>query len=96
MDFREYRAAHYVCRDIKTLEEIREKIEQASDRRAELYHALSEGHDPDTATELHQLEKDIERLWEQQRTVRASIRFGDRGHILQRARTEERIERSAA
>ncbi|MGD0272778.1 MAG: hypothetical protein ABSB96_03505 [Gaiellaceae bacterium] len=81
---------------MKTLEEIREKIERASDRRAELYHALSEGHDPEAAAELHQLEKEIERLWEEQRVVRASIRFGDRDHILQRARTEERIERSAA
>jgi len=94
--FWEYVAANSVCRDMRILEEIREQIEQASDRRAELYHALSEGHDSETADELHQLEKEIERLWQQQRTVRASIRFGDRGHILQRARTEERIERSAA
>jgi hypothetical protein len=28
--------------------------------------------------------------------VRAAIRFGDREKILRRARTEERIERSAA
>ena len=81
---------------MRTLEEIREKIEQASDRRAELFHALSDGHDPETIAELHQLEKEIEQLWEQQRVVRATIRFGDRDHILQRARTEERIERSAA
>ena len=94
--FWEYLAANDVCGDMKTLEEIREKIEQASDRRAELYHALSEGHDPAAAAELHQLEKEINQLWEQQRSVRASIRFGDRDHILQRARTEERIERSAA
>lgn len=81
---------------MRTLEEIREKIEQASDRRAELFHALSDGHNPETIAELHQLEKEIEQLWAQQRVVRATIRFGDRDHILQRARTEERIERSAA
>ena len=81
---------------MKTLEEIRERIERASDRRAELYHALSEGHDPAAAEELRRLEIEIEQLWEEQRTVRAAIRFGDRDHILQRARTEERIERSAA
>lgn len=96
MAFREYPAANGVSTDMRTLEEIREKIEQASDRRAELFHALSEGHNPETIAELHQLEKEIEQLWEQQRVVRASIRFGDRDHILQRARTEERIERSAA
>lgn len=78
------------------LEEIRQKIEQASDRRAELYHALSEGYSSEIVAELRALEKEIERLWEEHRMVRAAIRFGDREHILQRARTEERIERSAA
>ncbi len=81
---------------MKTLEEIREKIERASDRRAELYHALSEGHDPAVRNELNQLEREIEELWDEQRSVRAAIRFGDREKILRRARTEERIERSAA
>jgi len=79
-----------------TLEDIREQIERASDRRAELWHALSEGRNPDAAAELHELEREIERLWEEQRMLRAAIRFGDRERILRRARTEERIERSAA
>jgi ABC-type phosphate transport system auxiliary subunit len=78
------------------LQEIREKIERASDRRAELYHALSEGFDPETAAELRELEKEIEQLWEEHRSLRAAIRFGEREKILRRARTEERIERSAA
>ena len=81
---------------MRTLEQIREKIERASDRRAELWHELSEGHDPAVAAELHQLEREIELLWNKQRAVRAAIRFGDREKILRRARTEERIERSAA
>jgi len=81
---------------MSTLEEIRAKIEQASDRRAELWHELSEGHDPAVADELHALEREIERLWDEQRAVRAAIRFGNRDKILKRARTEERIERSAA
>ena len=79
-----------------TIEEIREQIEQASDRRAELWHKLSESHDPAVAAELHELEREIERLWDEQRAVRAAIRFGNRDKILRRARTEERIERSAA
>ena len=94
--FWEYLAANGVCRDMETLEEIRRKIEQASDKRAELYHALSQGHDPEAAAELRRLEAEIERLWEEHRTIRAAIRFGDREKILARARTEERIERSAA
>jgi hypothetical protein len=81
---------------MRTLEKIREQIEQASDRRAELWHELSDGHDPSVAAELHELEREIERLWNEQRAVRAAIRFGDREKILKRARTEERIERSAA
>jgi hypothetical protein len=81
---------------MRTLEQIREQIEQASDRRAELWHRLSEGHDPSVRSELTQLEREIEQLWDEQRSVRAAIRFGDREKILRRARTEERIERSAA
>jgi hypothetical protein len=81
---------------MRALDEIREQIEQVSDRRAELWHRLSEGHDPELSVELHTLENEIEQLWEEQRIVRAAIRFGERDKILQRARTEERIERSAA
>jgi len=81
---------------MRTLEQIRGQIERASDRRAELWHKLSEGRNPDVAAELHELEREIERLWDEQRAVRAAIRFGEREKILRRARTEERIERSAA
>jgi ABC-type phosphate transport system auxiliary subunit len=81
---------------MRTLEQIREQIERASDRRAELWHQLSEGRDPEVASELHELEREIEKLWDEQRAVRAAIRFGEREKILRRARTEERIERSAA
>jgi hypothetical protein len=81
---------------MRTLEQIREQIERASDRRAELWHRLSEGRNPALADELRELEREIERLWDEQRAVRAAIRFGEREKILRRARTEERIERSAA
>jgi hypothetical protein len=81
---------------MSTIEEIREQIEQASDRRAELWHRLSEFHDPAVAAELKELDGEIGRLWDEQRAVRAAIRFGEREKILKRARTEERIERSAA
>jgi hypothetical protein len=81
---------------MEILEQIREQIDRASDRRAELWHELSQGRDPAVAEELHELEREIERLWDEQRAVRAAIRFGDRERILKRARTEERIERSAA
>ena len=45
---------------------------------------------------LHGLsKKQIAELWDEQRAVRASIRFGDRDLIIQRARHEERLSRAA-
>jgi archaellum component FlaC len=81
---------------MRALEEIRNEIERVSDERAELWHRLSEEYNPALSAELHQLEAEIEKLWEEHRATRAALRFGDRERILQRARTEERIERSAA
>jgi FAD/FMN-containing dehydrogenase len=81
---------------MRTLEEIRQEIERATDKRAETWHALSEQHGPELTAELHRLEREINKLWEEHRATRAAIRFGNREKILQRARTEERIERSAA
>jgi hypothetical protein len=47
-------------------------------------------------TELAEIQAQIASLWDEQRLIRASIRFGDRDAILVRARTDERLERSAA
>jgi hypothetical protein len=56
---------------------------------------LSEGHNPDLTAEHKQLDEQIAKLWDEQRTVRATIRFGDRNLIIQRARHEERLSRAA-
>jgi hypothetical protein len=80
---------------MRTLEEIRQDIDRLSDRRAEVLHALSEGHDA-TLTEEHQrLDEQLSELWDEQRAVKATIRFGDRDLIIQRARHEERLSRAA-
>jgi hypothetical protein len=34
-------------------------------------------------------------LWDEERTLKAALRFGDRDHIVARARVEERLERAA-
>jgi hypothetical protein len=81
---------------LNTIAEIRLRIEQASQRRLDLWRMLSEGPDPEVRRELRRVEGEIERLWQAQRQIRAEIRFGQREDILKRARTEERIERAAA
>jgi hypothetical protein len=78
-----------------TLTEIHETIEQTSERRTELWGILSQGHDPAAAQELKDLSERLDRLWDEERTLRAELRFGDRDHIVARARVEERLERAA-
>jgi hypothetical protein len=80
---------------MRTLEEIRQEIDRLSDERAEVLHALSEGHDATLASEHQRLDERLAELWEEQRAVRATIRFGDRDLIIQRARHEERLSRAA-
>jgi len=80
---------------MRNLDEIREEIDRLSDRRAEVLHELSEGHDTTLAAEHQQLDEQLADLWDEQRAVKATIRFGDREVIIQRARHEERLSRAA-
>ena len=80
---------------MRTLDEIRNEIEQLSDRRSEVLHELSEGHDATLAAEHKKLDERLDELWNEQRAVKARIRFGDRDLIIQRARHEERLSRAA-
>lgn len=81
---------------MRTLETIHREIEELSERRVELWHALSEGHDAERQAEVRQLEDRLEELWQEQRQLRAELRWGDRQRIIARARAEERLERHAA
>jgi hypothetical protein len=78
-----------------TLEQIHAEIESATERRSELWHLLSQGHDQALADELHALEDRIARLWDEHRALKARARFGDRDEIIKRARHEERLARAA-
>jgi hypothetical protein len=80
---------------MRTLEDIKKDIDRLSGRRVEVLHALSEGHDAGLRSEHQHLDEQLAELWEEQRTVRATIRFGDRDLIIQRARHEERLSRAA-
>ena len=78
-----------------TLTEIHQEIEEISERRTELWHVLSEGYDQAAAAELKSLSDNLDHLWDVERTLKAALRFGDRDHIVARARVEERLERAA-
>jgi hypothetical protein len=80
---------------MRTLDEIRNQLDQATERRSELWHLLSDGHDPILSDELHELEDRIATLWDEQRMLKAQQRFGDRDEIIKRARHEERLARAA-
>jgi len=80
---------------IQALTEIHAEIERASEQRAELWHRLSDGYDAALAAELKKLDAELDRLWDEQRSLRARLRFGDRDSIVARARVEERLERAA-
>jgi ABC-type phosphate transport system auxiliary subunit len=81
---------------MRDLRDVKLDIEQLSERRAELWHELSAGGGPDVRAELAELQAKVASLWDEQRQIRATLRFGDRDAILTRARTDERLERSAA
>ena len=81
---------------MRTLEIIHRESDELSERRVELWHELSEGHDAGLKAEVHGLEERLEELWQEQRQLRAQLRWGDRQKIIARARAEERLERHAA
>ena len=77
-------------------DDIHRQIDRASERRADIYHRLGEGHDVALAAELKELTELIDGLYAEIRALKARLRFGDRDKIVARARTEERLERQAA
>ncbi|MGH3009610.1 MAG: hypothetical protein ACRDLM_09450 [Gaiellaceae bacterium] len=78
-----------------TIEQIHEEIERLSEERTELWHRLSDEHDPEVRAEIHALDTKLDGLWDEIRMLRATLRWGDREKIVARARVEERLERAA-
>src|ERR1700758_2897283 len=76
---------------MRTLDEIHEEIERLSEERTELWHRLSDQHDAEVRAEIHAIDAQLDRLWDEHRAVRARLRFGDRESIVARARVEERL-----
>jgi len=80
---------------MNTLSEIHAEIERLSEERGELWHRLSAQYDPELREEIRRLDSQLDALWDDHRALRARVRFGDREHIVARARVEERLERAA-
>jgi hypothetical protein len=78
-----------------TLNEIHDQIEQVSERRTELWNDLSHGHNPEVVAEIKRIDARLSKLWDDHRSLKAALRFGNRDHIVARARVEERLERAA-
>jgi hypothetical protein len=77
------------------MNEIRAELEQAVERRSELWHELAAGPDPAKSAEAARLSSKIEDLWAEARSVQARSRFGAPELIVARARAEERLERES-
>ncbi|HEY8029480.1 MAG TPA: hypothetical protein VIE38_08230 [Gaiellaceae bacterium] len=80
---------------MRTFQEIHKEIDRISEERAELYKQLSAEYDAAVVADIHRLDAELDRLWDEHRALRAQVRFGDRSKIVARARVEERLERAA-
>jgi hypothetical protein len=80
---------------VRTIDEIRNELARAIERRGELWHDLGEGADAAKSAEAASLSTRIEELWAEARAAQVERRFGSPELIQARARTEERLEREA-
>ena len=80
---------------MNTIAIIHAEIDEISEQRAELWHRLSFGRNPELVAEIKALDEKLAALWQAHREERARIRFGERDEIVRRARAEERLERAA-
>jgi len=80
---------------INIIATIKAEIGEVSERRAELWHRLSDGRNPEVVEQIKALDAKLGSLWNEHRAIRARIRFGEPEQIVKRARAEERLERAA-
>ncbi len=80
---------------MRALAEIRRELDEASERRADLWEELSEGFDPALSAEAARLTERIEELWTEARIAEAHVRYGDATEIITRARAQDRLDREA-
>lgn len=75
--------------------QIHDQIERLSEERQALWLRLSEGLDPSVKDEIRELDERLQQLWQDLRTEKARLRFGEREDIVRRARAEDRLDRAA-
>jgi hypothetical protein len=75
--------------------DIRKELDEATERRAALWEALSEGFDTETSAEAAKLTRRIEELWVEARVAKAHARYGPSDEIITRARAHDRLDREA-
>ncbi len=80
---------------MRTLTNIRNELDSAIERRAELWEDLSQEHDAAKAAEAGRLSELIDDLWAEARSAKARLRFGSPELIIQRARAEEKLDRES-
>ncbi|MHB8469808.1 MAG: hypothetical protein ACYDCH_08650 [Gaiellaceae bacterium] len=80
---------------MRSSQEIHQEIDALSEQRTELWHRLAAEFDPALKDDIHRIDRELDQLWDEHRALRARVRFGDRDHIVARARVEERLERAA-
>jgi hypothetical protein len=73
--------------------DIRKDLDEAVERRGELWEELGHGLDPAKSAEARRLSSLIDDLWAELRAVNAQQRWGSSELIQRRARAEERLER---
>ena len=61
---------------MRTLTDIRRELDEAIERRAAIWEALSESPDTSQSAEAARLTKQIDELWDEARAARAYVRFG--------------------
>jgi hypothetical protein len=82
---------------MRTLNDIRQELDEASARRTELWKQLSEnGPDEARSAEVATLSERIEALFQEARIAKSRTRFGAQEAIIARARAEERLDRELA
>ena len=80
---------------MRTLNEIRKEIDEATELRRALWDELAGGVDPVKSAEAAALSRRIDALWNEQRVARARVRYGPSEEIITRARAHDRLDREA-
>ena len=80
---------------MRTLNEIRKEIDEATELRRALWDELAGGVDPVKSAEAAELSRRIDALWNESRVARARVRYGPSEEIITRARAHDRLDREA-